>query len=67
MTSSVRSLFTSSSSSIRKGERAPTSMDDVIGMQIIHRLQYLFDGLRGILFRELALLADSIKQLPSRG
>src|SRR3569833_235397 len=43
-----------------------TSMDDVLGVEIVDGAEHLLDGLRGILLCELALLADPVEQLAAR-
>lgn len=40
-----------------------TSVDNVPLMEIVDRIQDLPDGLRGVLLRELAILADPVEQL----
>jgi hypothetical protein len=40
-----------------------TAMDNIVLVQVIDRFQNLFNGLRTVLFGELALLADSVEQL----
>jgi hypothetical protein len=45
----------------------PTSMDDVVAMKVVYGAENLFDSLRGILLGELALLADTVEKLSSRG
>lgn len=42
-----------------------TSVNNVLFMQIVNGLQNLLDCLRGILFSELAFVANSIEQLPT--
>jgi hypothetical protein len=44
-----------------------TSVNDVPLMEIVDGFQHLFDGLRRILFRELALVTDPVEQLSSDG
>jgi hypothetical protein len=44
-----------------------TSMDNVLVMQIVHRLKDLLNGLGSILFCELSLVADSIEEFSSCG
>lgn len=43
-----------------------TSVNDVLLVEIVHGFKNLFDSLRGILLGELSLVANAIKQLPSR-
>ena len=38
-------------------------MDNIVLVQVIDRFQDLFNGLRTVLFSELALLANSVEQL----
>jgi hypothetical protein len=40
-----------------------TAMDNIVLVQVIDRLQNLFNSLRTVLFGELALLANSVEQL----
>lgn len=40
-------------------------MDNVVLVQVVHRIQDLFDGLRCILLGELALLTNPVEQLAS--
>lgn len=42
-------------------------MDNVSLVKVVHRTQDLFDGLRGILFGKLSILADAIKQFSTGG
>ena len=42
-------------------------MDDIVVVQIVHGFKYLLDCSRGILFRELAVFANSVKELPTDG
>jgi hypothetical protein len=51
----------------KKHLRKLTSMDDILVVQIVHRLEYLLDRLGCILFCELALVADSIEEFSSCG
>lgn len=39
-----------------------TSMDDIVIVKVIDSRKNLADGLRGVLLRKLAVLADPIKQ-----
>lgn len=41
-------------------------MNDVLVVEVINRLEYLLDRLRGVLFCELALITNSVKQLSTR-
>ena len=45
--------------------RSPTSVHDVVVMQIVDRVEDLSNRLRGVLFREFSLLADTIEELAS--
>jgi hypothetical protein len=40
-------------------------MDNIVLVQIIDSVQNLLDGLRRVLLRKFALLADPVEQLPS--
>jgi len=42
-------------------------VDDIVLVEVVDRTENLFDGLGGILFGELALLANAIEQLSARG
>ena len=42
-------------------------MDNLIFVQVVDGAEHLPDGLRSILLRELALLADTVKQLTAGG
>lgn len=42
-------------------------MDNVSLVEVVHCTQDLFDCLRSILFGELSVLADAIKELPPSG
>lgn len=44
-----------------------TSMNYVIPVQVADRFKHLSNGLRGISFGKLAILANPIKQLPASG
>lgn len=41
-------------------------MDNVLVVQVVDCLEYLLDRLRGILFRELALVANPVEELSTR-
>ena len=43
-----------------------TPVDDIILVEVVDGVEDLPDGLRGVLFGELALLADAIEELPAR-
>ena len=45
----------------------PTAVDNIFPVQVVDRIQNLLDGLRGVLLRELALLADPVEQLAACG
>jgi hypothetical protein len=42
-------------------------VNDVALVQIVHGIKHLADGLRRILLRELAILANTVKQLATSG
>lgn len=44
-----------------------TSVDHVVVVEVVDGVEHLLYGLRGILFRELALIADTVKELAARG
>ena len=48
-------------------EKAGTSVNDVVVVQVIDSFQYLSNGLGSVLLGELALLADAVEQLTARG
>lgn len=41
-------------------------MDDIVLMEVVDGVKHLPDSLRGVLFGELALLADAVEELPAR-
>lgn len=44
-----------------------TSVDNVPLVQVVHSIENLSNGLRSILLRELAVFANSVEQLSTRG
>lgn len=44
-----------------------TSVNNIALVQVVHSFEHLADGLRGILLRELAILADTVEQLATSG
>lgn len=51
----------------REGGTEQTSVDNVSLVQIVDSVKNLSDGLRSILLSELAVLANSVKQLTTSG
>jgi hypothetical protein len=43
-----------------------TSVDNVVLVEIVYGLKYLFDRFCGVLFSELALLTNAIEELSAR-
>lgn len=44
-----------------------TSVDNIAFVQVVDGIQHLSNRLRGILLRELSVLANAIEQLTTRG
>lgn len=66
-----REDFRASSLGIRSGLASlymviePTSMNNVVEMQVVHRFQHLFDCSGSVFLCELPIFTDAIKKLPA--